>query len=115
MTSLFPSFLTNKWRWVAAVLGAIFAVLLLTQGADYTSAWLARHHLRKQVDASQTAADQLAAAKPARQHHFDSTVSVLAGQHREMMRQEAILKQRDEALTRSLPAPPALPAEPPRQ
>ena len=112
---LFASFFASKWRWLAYALAIIFAVLLLTQAADYASTRLARRHLRQQVDASQAAADRRAATEPARLSRFDSTLFVRIGEHRELMRQAHLLKKTDDSLTARLPAAPALPADPARQ
>ena len=112
---LFASFLASKWRWLLLALAIIFAVLLLTQAGDYASTWWAHRQAAKAVRTSQQAADGRAAAEPAARHDFDSTVFSLIGQHRELRLQEAQSKKQDEALTRRLPAAPALPADPPRQ
>jgi hypothetical protein len=112
---LFASFLASKWRWVASAAAIILAVLLITQGLDYASTWLARRRTAQVVQATEAAHDARAAAEPAHVHHFDSTLYVRIGQHRELAITQAKLKKLDDSSTHRLPAAPALPADPPRQ
>ena len=112
---LFTTFLASKWRWPAFALAIIFAVLVLSQTADYASTWLAHRRAAKVVRITEAAHAARAAAEPAQVHRFDSTLYVRIGQHRELARTLAKLKKLDDSLHSRLPAAPALPAAPPRQ
>jgi hypothetical protein len=113
--NLFAGFFSSQWRWLAFALAIIFAVLLLTQGADYASTWLARRRAAKQVDRTEQNHAARVGAEPRHQHQFDSTAFGLAGQRRELARTLTKIKHLDDSLTHGLPAAPALPADPPRQ
>jgi len=112
--NLFTSFLASKWRWVAAVLGVVFAVLLLTQAGDYAASWWGHRRLAKVTAATVQQHAARTAGEARRRSNFDSAFYAQAGQRRELARTLANLKKLDDSLRRRLPAAPALPAEPPR-
>jgi hypothetical protein len=112
---LFTSLLASPWRWVLLALAILLAIAFGSSGLDYASTWLARRRAAQVVQATEASHDARAAAEPARVHHFDSTLYVRIGQHRELAITQAKLKKLDDSSTDRLPAAPALPADPPRQ
>ncbi len=112
---LFASFLSSQWRWLAYALAIIFAVLVATQGLDYTSTWLARRRAGRVVTRAEQAQAARAAAEAAHRHNFDSAFFSLAGQHREAVRAGRLNQHRYDSLRALFPAiAPVLPANPPR-
>ncbi|MDO7888246.1 hypothetical protein [Hymenobacter cheonanensis] len=110
----FTTFLTSPWRWVLLGLAIVLAIAFGASGLNYASSWWARRGATKAVHATEAAHDTRTATEPRHQHHFDSTVWALAGQHRELARTLAKLQQLDDSLRNRLPAAPTLPAEPAR-
>ena len=112
---LFTNLLASRWRWVLLGLAILLAIAFSSQGLDYASTWWARRQAAKAMHTTEASHDARAAAEPARQHHFDSTLFVRIGQHRELALILSKIKHLDDSLHNRLPAAPALPAEPPRQ
>lgn len=111
---LFTKLLTGPRRWLLLGLAIILAIAFGSQGLDYASTWWARRGAAKQVHATEASHAARAAAEPRHVHHFDSTVFVLIGAHRELAPILAKNKRHDDSLSRRLPAAPVLPADPPR-